>query len=785
MKRIPIKPRCKIALLAGAILTLSLISCTRQSSVLEENALQTAVSEESLRNTNVQLTESESEEQTTEEAGTTLTYTYTQPAETIPLATKIQLDKNTLSYGKLQITLPDGVTIEEQKPENDMCVIDLIDMEKKKKGPFPPRIWLLHYRITYQDKWELASALLDILPDITLHSYDKPGDNLHYLFTYDKPYKNGYIMAYENDICIVEEISSESSYSFGQLLENDMVHWEDSIQKLDIRRDNIDYVNLNKIKVEKDCTLLAMQSVDEDVTREISLFRDGCFAAPMMKFSFAKCYSNIQFEDYNFDGCLDMIVSGTKIYLWNADKKTYEAAQIPNDYWFGSRESYPETQTIWGDGKEFVNSSEKEASWDIYDYTETLWKWEKTALVKRRECVAEVREETVRICAYDEELQNMMFDETFTTEEWEQNSACVQKRYQQFYAGMVPEERSKNLRKINNNQEHPKYIPQALLDKIKKAMLDGTVSKIFEELRIDKKLTEEKILTLAKDDLEMRSDVAGAKQYGDYSMVMADGDNDGVMDLIGENGGYYDSGDITGYIFYQGQKDGTYQKTQGSNFIMKQFAILSYDGKNYLCYIFYGYAGIENMCLEYFVEGITSEKINLVFFPEKYELRLAECAEEKYKTLAEDVLQNAISYREKLMKDSIIGGSEEKASSEQYEYKSDLNNDGVLEQYNKSIWPRGLEYLEFSGEGTGIEQIYEIEQSIEGRAVMLWVDPFAGENIINVISKTEWEDFEITGFLINGTEYKKLYRITANAVRGVREEWFGAGSSVDAFPRRI
>ena len=156
MKRIPIKPRCKIALLAGAILTLSLISCTRQSSVLEENALQTAVSEESLRNTNVQLTESESEEQTTEEAGTTLTYTYTQPAETIPLATKIQLDKNTLSYGKLQITLPDGVTIEEQKPENDMCVIDLIDMEKKKKGPFPPRIWLLHYRITYQDKWELS-----------------------------------------------------------------------------------------------------------------------------------------------------------------------------------------------------------------------------------------------------------------------------------------------------------------------------------------------------------------------------------------------------------------------------------------------------------------------------------------------------------------------------------------------------------------------------------------------------------------------------------------------------
>lgn len=39
---------------------------------------------------------------------------------------------NKLLYGKLQITLPDGVTIEEQKAENDMRVIDLIGAEKAK-----------------------------------------------------------------------------------------------------------------------------------------------------------------------------------------------------------------------------------------------------------------------------------------------------------------------------------------------------------------------------------------------------------------------------------------------------------------------------------------------------------------------------------------------------------------------------------------------------------------------------------------------------------------------------
>ena len=53
---------------------------------------------------------------------------------------------------------------------------------------------------------------------------------------------------------------------------------------------------------------------------------------------------------------------------------------------------------------------------------------------------------------------------------------------------------------------------------------------------------------------------------------------------------------------------------------------------------------------------------------------------------------------------------------------------------------------------------------------MMWVEPFAKRNIINILSLKEWEDFEITGFLIEGTEYKKLYRITAEAVAGVRQE---------------
>lgn len=690
----------------------------------------------------------------------------------VPLETKIQLGKNTLSYGKLQITLPAGVTIEEQKPKNDTHVIDLIGAEKNENAPFPPRIWLSHYQAVYQNKWELASALLDVLPDTTLRIYDKLGDNLHYLFTYNRQNKNGYVLAYQNDICIVEEIVAESGYSFGNLLEIDAVHWEDSIQKLDVRRNNIDYADLNKIKAEKDCTLLAVQSADKEETREISLFRDGYFSALIMKLSFAECPFNIEFEDYNFDGCTDMIVPWTEIILWNTDKKKYEEVQMPRDFPIrsGAIIHYPQTRTIWGYDREYVKDASGWSSWDYYDETETLWRWEKTAIVKKRECVTEVREESVRIWAYEGNPSNMLFDETFTTKEWEQNSVRVQKRYQQFYDGMVWEEGGGKLHKIDYDQEHQEYIPRSLLDIIKKAMLDGTVSETIKKFQIDSQLTNDAVLTIAKDNLEMRSDMIWAKRLGGhYYLDMADVDNDGILDLIGNE---YLNGSEGEYSLYQGQKDGTYEKTQSPSFMTKQFVILSYDGKNYLCRTFYGYDRKRNISLSCYVDGALAETVHLAFFPEKYEIRLAECAEDQYKTLAEDVLQNAVSYKEKIDKGkNINGGSEEESSFDRYGYQCDLNNDGLLEHYNKDVWTEGdLIYLHFSSEDAGIEEaVCEMEQSVEGSAVMMWAEPFAGENIINIISVTEQEGFEITGFLLNGTEYKKQYRITADVVYGVRQ----------------
>ncbi len=350
-------------------------------------------------------------------------HAYTQPVKMIPLETKIQSDNRTLSYGKLQITLPDGVTIEEQNTENDMRVIDLNGAEKSKNAPFPPRIWLANYCVAYQSEWELASALLDILPDITLRICFKTNDARRYLFTYNKPNQIGYIMVYGDDIYLVEELAAEQDYSFGRLLDDWYVHWENSMQKIGSRRDYA-YCAVDKIKVEENYTLLALQVVDENNMRKLTLFQDGYFISPIKELSFENCPSDIQFEDYNFDGCPDMIISSSIIYLWNTDKKEYEAVQMPEEFSLFSIADdialYPETKTIWTQGCEYLENGNAAHDWTWVDYMETFWQWEENAvLTKKRVCTAQVREEEVRILVYEyaDKDKTVLRDETVSVAE--------------------------------------------------------------------------------------------------------------------------------------------------------------------------------------------------------------------------------------------------------------------------------------------------------------------------------------------------------------------------------
>ncbi|MDE7208008.1 MAG: hypothetical protein K2N90_12790 [Lachnospiraceae bacterium] len=391
---------------------------------------------------------------------------------------------------------------------------------------------------------------------------------------------------------------------------------------------------------------------------------------------------------------------------------------------------------------------------------------------KKRECIVEKRDEDVRILAYEYGSQspNILFDETVSIPDWKKNSEKVQTCFRKFYAGMLPETNNEWIHPIDDNPEGREYIPQAFLDKIAKAMLDNTLSAIIEECVIDKELTNNEMKAVSKNNLELRCDLLAGEQIKNYIMTMTDADNDGIRDIIVEK--YYGNmSNFTDYDFFQGQKDGTYQRTYSYSSANERFDLLTYDGKRYLCRTSLRYGINESVSLVCYEDGIVAETVDLFLAPKEYHVRLTECADENYKMLAEEVLKNSVTYKGTIdMYKKIDGNSEERSSAEQYQYRCDLNNDGVPEQYNKSIWTGDWEYLDFSGEGKGIACVRDAKKTVEGTPMMLWVEQFGEENIINIISLTELDDFEITGFLINGKTYKRLYRITANAIYDVCQE---------------
>ncbi len=713
-------------------------------------------------------------------------------AEITLLDTEPELDGNVLLYGNLQITLPEGVTVEQQESDEDAVVIDLIGAESVrseegygKSGPLPPRIWLANYHVEYDDSiMEVISTMLDLLPDVSICERYTSGKERCYLYTYDKPYKKGYILIYEDDVYIVEEISFESDYSFGGLLDERSVQWKSRVCAFDNRKSYSTQL-YSKFSAESDMTFLVMQTAIEDKMRVLILYQDGYFSSVYQNIAYEEWRQEPEFKDCNFDGCSDIVVSDIRrdkrIYLWDAEQKEYETVQIPEDFSECSRYTayFPETKTIWKGDINFNYADDAEGKNYCYgvDYTEILWKWENSVLVKQRECTAEVRDEDVRISAYEGTSSNVLFEETVTKEEWEQNSIKVQKLYQQFYAEMVPEGNDGYLHIIDYDQESKEYIPQALLDTVTKAMLDGTELETLKELVHDQELTKDEILALAKDNLAIRCDVVLAEQSGDYIMVMSDADNDGITDIVAEEyfGG---SGGFTEYVFYKGQDDGTYQKTSSYDAVKEEFAVITYDGKNYLCRTLYDYTkkiynGISIAC---YVDGVQVQTAELMLYPEKYDITLAECTEERYRAFAENIFENSHYFKEEIDEyKNIDGSSEEKSSSdEQYEYRCDLDNDGDVEQYHKTIWlPSNMgtsECLHFYGDGEGIEHTNDALYTTEGRPIMMWVEPFAGKNIVNVISLTGLHDFEITGFLINGAEYTNIYRITAEVTYDVNIE---------------
>lgn len=732
----------------------------------------------------------------------------TAPATLIADEQALEISGNRLSYGNLVIELPEGidaVQIEREECGNIFAeweegeVIDLtgaeevylerVTSEGSMRTGMAPRIWMMHYRAEYEEELSLLSALLSLLPS-DAQGYCIYGDEEQKEYCYRMLREDScqyFIFVQDKDVYLVEEITvvgsrSANLYTFGYLLKDGALRWQDSGKC--VGYSGADGCLYRRLVPEEGFALLSVYEPDaENVDGDFHFYLEGRFNAPYQTLQMERGYL-IWIEDMNFDGSPDLVGSGDEMFLWDQAEKKYDPVwltlEIEKYYLLHWR--IPETETIWGHTAGRISS-------ELTYETESLWQWEGSRLLKKRECVQETGEDHIRLYAYEGSPTNLMFDEEFTIEQWEQEEqGRVRSLYEQFYDNMAPEE----LYGVYHVREPAaESVPQALLEELTETVSEKAETAWVDRLRIDRVLSEEEVDLLADQNLDIRLEALMTARYsGDYVMIEADCDNDGIMDIIAQvyTGG---SAGLTEYIFFKGCPDGSFVKTDDFGSVSEEFAVISWQGKNYLCRMTYDYAKKigHGITLIAFEDGKRSKEASLIRVPEQYDVWIADVEDDlpqsvanDYSLLAAGIAKDALKIKEQLDGYQTVTGNAEQRVSEgnvEEKFQSDLDNDGEMEQYHKYLWMtsnRLSDRLYFSCTGeeeeAGVRALQEEMNEMEAEAcmpLMMWVDSHEGVNIVHVFYLTGLDDFRIIGYRIEDNDCVSVYEVNVDADYGVSQ----------------
>ncbi len=331
----------------------------------------------------------------------------------------------------------------------------------------------------------------------------------------------------------------------------------------------------------------------------------------------------------------------------------------------------------------------------------------------------------------------------------------------------------------------PQYIPQELLDELAGAVLQGTETEAekVSEMCIGREVSREDMLLFAERSRDIFIQMVDCDWW---TPMEADCDNDGIEDIILQLYNCGSAGNLD-YVFFKGQPDGTYVRTSEFSAFEEGFAVISYQGKNYLCRMPFDFDRRVNygFTLIAYEDGERVEEVSLTLVPEDYDVRIisdmgentAKDMSHDYSRLAADIAENCFTTEAQLANfETVIGSAEQviDMTDDKGNFCCDLDNDGETELYEKHIWRshhRLSAQLVFTCEDETDAGILLLQEKMaeEGRPLMMWVESFSGENIINVFYRTGQEDFKIAGFLLEENDCQKVYEVTADARYEVKQ----------------
>ncbi len=647
------------------------------------------------------------------------------PVILAPDEERTEAEGNQLSYGNLLIELPEGVSAEQIDreecgnifaEEKEGLVLDLAGAQEvyRDRGSegsididIPPRIRLMHYRAEYEEEMALLNALLSLLPADTegnrIYADEEKREYVYHMLLED--YCQYFIFVQGKDVYLVQEITAlgslrrENLYLFGYLLQDGALRWKDSGRRIEYSEE-LDCHSYRRFEPEEKVAFLCVYTMEPEAEdTNIRFFKEG---------QFEKAYDLLHWR-----------LSETKT-IWSRDLETMEPE--------GIRE------------------------------TETLWQWEENRLVRKRECVREEKEDIIRLRAYEESPENLLFDVTFSCDKWEKEE---QNRVRLLYAVYHVEE---------GGQRH---VPQGLLEAFSDAVADGTETELLDEMRSDRTLSEEEVYALADKSLDIRLEILSLSWLnGSYTMKKADCDNDGIPDIVARifTGGQAGNAD---YVFFKGQPDGSYVKTDTFDSLLMEYTVISWQGKNYLCRENWNYDrkmcdGIVVLAYE---DGQRIEEVFLTRTVKDYNVSQVCEAPEDYRLPAALLAKECSGIKARLDEYQIIDGAAEQRMEDkdtEWQYACDLDNDGEIEHYRKIYWiPTHMSNNQLifacKEEETGIGDFQNKMKKETGTSQMMWVERFDEKNIINVYYMTGLEDFRITGYLIEEEKCRKIYEVACDA----------------------
>lgn len=313
-------------------------------------------------------------------------------------------------------------------------------------------------------------------------------------------------------------------------------------------------------------------------------------------------------------------------------------------------------------------------------------------------------------------------------------------------------------------------IPQGLIDALSQGLMAGKQAsfEVMAPMVSDRELTKEELRTLAKEHPAVQSQInATAGNTGCRATWLAvDADNDGLEDLFSCE--FY--GGTAGAVYYyllKQEKDGSYTGHSVSIEMPEEFAFLAWEGKNYLAQttVDFNRKMYDGIRLTSYKDGQIADEVWLEMViadtEDAHHTEVAFVADEKYlDTLGEDIFDFAGGYE---IDEYPQGTAETPLSNFKNQQEADIDNDGVVEQYEKTVclpsnnYARAYLNFQFWNEG----YVYFMEEvlSEEGVPLFLWVDDTRWGNVTFILSEDSLYDFHICAYLFTKEKCEMLMRV--------------------------